>query len=83
MRLLKAWTVVSLVALGSAVVLAQDPAKIDPAHYKVMFENASVRVLHITYPAGAKSPIHQHPDAIVLALTLFNWRVSQRLVHYG
>jgi quercetin dioxygenase-like cupin family protein len=31
-------------------------------------ENASVRVLRIDYPAGAKSPMHQHPDAIVIPL---------------
>ena len=69
MKSLKVWSVASLVALCSAVVLAQDPLKVDPAHYKLMFENASVRVLHINYAVGAKSIMHQPPDAIVVPLT--------------
>ena len=47
---------------------AQDAVKVDPAHYKVVLENASVRVLKITYAAGAKSSMHQHPDSIVVPL---------------
>jgi len=61
-------SMVSLVLLWSGAALAQDPAKVDAAHYKVVFENASVRVLKIDYPAGAKSPMHQHPDGIVVPL---------------
>ena len=66
---LKLWSVVSLVALWSGVALAQDPVKVDPAHYKALFENASVRVLSITYAAGATSKMHQHPDSIVIPLS--------------
>ncbi len=69
MKSLKIWSVVSLVVLWSGVALAQDPVKVDPAHYKVLFENASVRVLSITYAAGATSKMHQHPDSIVIPLT--------------
>jgi beta-alanine degradation protein BauB len=58
----------AIVLLWSAPALAQDPVKVDPAHYKVVLENASVRVLRITYPAGAKSVMHKHPDAIVVGL---------------
>jgi len=65
---LKLWSVVSLVALWSGVALAQDPVKVDPAHYKVLLENASVRVLSINYPVGATSKMHQHPDAIAIML---------------
>ena len=64
----KIWSVVSLVALWSGVALAQDPVKVDPAHYKVLLENASVRVLSINYPVGATSKMHQHPDAIAIML---------------
>jgi quercetin dioxygenase-like cupin family protein len=60
---------VSLVLVGSAAVLAQDPLKADPAHYKLVLENASVRVLKIDYPAGAKSQMHQHPEAIIIPLS--------------
>jgi hypothetical protein len=52
----------------SSSALAQDPLKVDPSHYKVILENASVRVLKIDYPAGAKSVMYQHPDAIVVPL---------------
>ncbi len=68
MKAWKALSVVSLVFLWSAAALAQDPVKVDPAHYKVVFENASVRVLKIGYPPGAKSSMHQHPDSIVVPL---------------
>ena len=34
-----------------------------------MLENAAVRVLRITYGAGEKSAMHQHPDSIVVPLT--------------
>ena len=60
----KALSVLSLVVLWSGTALAQDPVKVDPAHYKVVLENPAVRVLKISYPAGDKSPMHQHPDSI-------------------
>ena len=56
------------VAALSTVALAQDPVKVDPAHYKVILDNASVRVLNVTYAAGDKSVPHQHPDGIAVAL---------------
>jgi beta-alanine degradation protein BauB len=68
MKTCKALSMVSFVLLWSAPALAQDPVKVDPGHYKVVFENASVRVLKIDYPSGEKSPMHQHPDAIVIPL---------------
>ena len=68
MRWLKALSVVSLVVLWSTAARAQDPVNVDPAHYKVVFENASVRVLSIDYPPGATSKMHQHPDSIVIPL---------------
>ncbi|TMA64990.1 MAG: hypothetical protein E6J68_09630 [Deltaproteobacteria bacterium] len=45
---------IGLVCLGS-VVLAQDPVQVDPKHYRVEFENAQVRVLHIQYGPHEKS----------------------------
>lgn len=68
MKWLKVLPVVTLAALWATVALAQDPLKVDPAHYKLVFENASVRVLKISYPAGASSTMHQHPDSIVIPL---------------
>jgi beta-alanine degradation protein BauB len=50
------------------VAAAQDAVKVDPGHYKVLIDNASVRVLKITYAPGAKSPMHSHPDSMLIAL---------------
>ena len=58
----------TLVFASSALLLAQDPVKVDPTHYKSILDNAAVRVLKVDYPANSKSPVHSHPDAIVLAL---------------
>ena len=69
---MKALTVMcasSLVVLCSTVARAQDPVKTDASHYKVMFENATVRVLRVDYAAGSKSVAHSHPDALIVALT--------------
>jgi quercetin dioxygenase-like cupin family protein len=52
----------------AAVAFAQDAAKVDPAHYKVEFENAKVRVVRFHYGAGEKSVMHSHPDAVVVFL---------------
>jgi beta-alanine degradation protein BauB len=69
MKALKALSVLPVVLLWSGPALAQDPVKVDSAHYKVVLDNASVRVLKIDYAPGAKSTMHQHPDSIVVPLT--------------
>src|ERR1035438_3549501 len=46
-----------------------DPVKVDPKHYKVEFENESVRVLRISYAPGEKSVMHYHPNAVAVYLT--------------
>jgi len=68
MKVWKALSMMSLVLVWAAAALAQDAVKADPAHYKVVFENAGVRVLRISYAPGAKSSMHQHPAAIVVPL---------------
>jgi quercetin dioxygenase-like cupin family protein len=68
---MKAWpfaAATAFVLFLAPTVVAQDPVKVDSAHYKVLVDNASVRVLAISYPAGAKSTMHQHPDSIVVPL---------------
>ena len=59
---------VSVIALASIALAAQDPAKSDSIHYKTLIDNSSVRVLKISYAVGAKSSMHSHPDAIVVSL---------------
>jgi quercetin dioxygenase-like cupin family protein len=64
-----------LAVLGTAAFLigaatsAQDAAKVDPKHYKVVLENDQVRVLRITYGPHEKSVMHSHPPGVVVYLT--------------
>ena len=44
--------VVALVMAWSGAAIAQDAVKADAKHYSVMLENASVRVLRISYAPG-------------------------------
>jgi quercetin dioxygenase-like cupin family protein len=46
-----------------------DPVKVDAKHYKVEFENESVRVLRISYGPGEKSVMHYHPASVAVYLT--------------
>lgn len=46
-----------------------DPVKVDAKHYKVEFENESVRVLRISYAPGEKSVMHYHPASVAVYLT--------------
>jgi quercetin dioxygenase-like cupin family protein len=46
-----------------------DPVKVDAKHYKVEFENESVRVLRINYGPGEKSVMHYHPNSVAVFLT--------------
>ena len=54
--------------LAPAALRAQDPVKVDPKHYSVVFENDEVRVLRIHYAPGEKSVMHTHPNAVAVFL---------------
>ncbi len=58
-----------LVCLVAAPVVAQDPVKVDPKHYTVVFENKDVRVLRVHYGPHEKSVMHDHPDTVATFLT--------------
>jgi quercetin dioxygenase-like cupin family protein len=64
----KALSMVAIVLLWSATAVAQDPLKVSPANYKLVVENASVRILRADVAVGAKTATHSHPDAMVIAL---------------
>jgi quercetin dioxygenase-like cupin family protein len=68
MTSMKKLFVLALVLAFSGVAIAQDAVKVAPTHYKVMLDNASIRILKITYAAGDKSAMHSHPDSIVVPL---------------
>src|SRR2546423_11418206 len=50
-------------------VMPQDPVKVDSEHYKVMVENANVRVLRIHYGPHEKSVMHYHPNSVAIPQT--------------
>ena len=60
---------VSLLCLAAGPAFAQDPVKVDAKHFTVVIDNDQVRVLR--YKAGPhdKSPMHEHPAAVSIALT--------------
>jgi len=60
---------VSMSILAVVVAKAQDPAKVDPAHYKVLLDNEYVRILDVRQKPGDKSPMHWHPHHAVYWLT--------------
>ena len=59
-----------MVLATASVARAQDPAKVDAGHYRVLIDNARTRVFRVTVGPGEKVPIHEHPDAIMIPLTL-------------
>ena len=62
-----------LVLLFSFPAAAQDPTKVDPQHYKVIFEDTSIRVLRLTYGPHEKSVMHEHPfGSCVIFITEFH-----------
>jgi hypothetical protein len=65
---MKSTLIASLIAALPLAATAQDPVKVDGKHYKVVLDNAAVRVLKISYGVGEKSPMHAHPDAILVPL---------------
>jgi len=65
MKTLRLAVVLSALPVAAA---AQDPVKVDPAHYKVLIDNAAVRVLKVNVAPGAKTPMHAHPDALLVPL---------------
>ena len=46
-----------------------DSVEVDPAHYKVEFENDKVRVLRIAYGPNEKSVMHSHPGSVAVFLS--------------
>jgi hypothetical protein len=57
----RAFVSAAVVALVVSVLpaAAQDAVKAGPRHYKVVFENDQVRVLHITYGPGGPARLER------------------------
>jgi quercetin dioxygenase-like cupin family protein len=61
-------TAAAIIAFASQAA-AQDPVKTNPEVYRVVFENASVRVLSVAVQPGGKTTMHEHPDNVIVTLT--------------
>ncbi len=61
-------TAAAILALA-APGAAQDSVKTNPDVYRVVFENAGVRILSVNVKAGAKTTMHEHPDNVIVALS--------------
>src|SRR5229473_1749830 len=61
--------IVGISILAVVVARAQDPAKVDPQHYKVLLDNEYVRIIDVRQQPGDKSPLHSHPHHAVYWLT--------------
>ena len=64
-------TIVLLVAFVAIAgpAFAQDPVKVAPKNYSVVFENDQVRVLRVVVAPGEKTAMHEHPANVVIPLT--------------
>jgi hypothetical protein len=63
-------------SLGPMIVGVQDPIKIDPQHFKVLFENETVRILEVRVEGGGKVPLHSHPSGFAYALSDFKAKTT-------
>ena len=50
------------------MAVAQDAVKVAPHVYKVLFENARIRLLEVRLKVGDKSSMHGHPAYLVYSL---------------
>jgi hypothetical protein len=70
---MKFFTIAVVVLMCPFSALAQDPTKVDAQHYKVVFEDSSIRVLRLSYGPHEKSVMHEHPyGSCVIFLTEFH-----------
>jgi hypothetical protein len=78
---MKFYGVISM-ALLSAGLLAQDPLVTLPQNYKVVFENADVKVIRAHYGPHEKVPVHDHPGVATVFVYL-NDAGKVRIDHDG
>ena len=60
-------------ATGATFGEALDPAAVAPHIYRVKLENERVRVLDVTVRNGEMSPLHRHPDRLIVYLNACAW----------
>lgn len=62
------WTAMA-VCFAATAVLAQEPTKVEPTHYRLDFENEHVQVVAVHYGPHEKSSLHEHPGGVVVTIT--------------
>ena len=67
MKRISCW--IAIACFATVTALAQDAAKVDAKHYKVVFEDSMVRVLRVHYGPHENSPMHSHPNATAVFLS--------------
>ena len=74
-------TVICLMAVAGIIfpqgLQAQDPAKTDSTHHKVILENDQVRILRVIYAPHEKGTMHDHPNSVAVFLTDAAIRITQ------
>ena len=58
-----------IVCFAANAALAQDPTKVEPKHYRLMFENDRVQVVSVHYGPHEKSEMHDHPGGVVVVVS--------------
>ena len=69
MRSLSFWVLAIVPLAATTASPAQNPLKVESAHYRLAFENEAVQVVYIHYGPHEKSVLHQHPAGVVVNLT--------------
>ena len=60
--------IVCMSILAVVTAKAQDPVKVDPAHFKVILDNKQVRIMDVRIKPGEKTPMHSHPNHVIYSL---------------
>ncbi len=58
------------IVLLTGAAEAQTSASPDPEHETIELENEQVRVIRVRIPPHSKSPMHAHPNRVVIPLTV-------------
>jgi len=62
-------SIVCFTVISWATAAAQDPVKVAPGNYRVLLNNAHVRVLDFTLKPGQKIPMAARPNRVVYSIT--------------
>ena len=63
---------------SSAIPQNLDPLKVAGDTHKLVFENQFVRVIETRVPPGKTEPLHQHGRRVVIYLSDFNTRTTEK-----